>query len=60
MKYLYKSKINKKICGVCGGIAEYFEIDTTVVRLLWVLLCCMCGLGVLAYFIMALVMPYEQ
>ena len=37
-KKLRKSKTEKKICGVCGGIAEYFNIDPTIVRLIWVLL----------------------
>lgn len=58
MKRLYKSRTNKKICGVCGGIAEYFEIDPTVMRLLW-LLFCTTGFGVVAYFVAALIMPYE-
>ena len=37
-KKLYRSRFNKKICGVCGGIAEYFGIDPTVVRVIWVIL----------------------
>ena len=56
MKKLYKSKTDKKLCGVCGGIAEYFEIDATIVRLLLVLFTCFGGSGVLAYIIAALVM----
>ncbi len=35
-KRLYKSAVNKKLCGVCGGIAEYFDIDPTIIRLAWV------------------------
>ena len=38
-KRLYKSNENKMVCGVCGGIAEYFDIDPTLVRLGWVLFC---------------------
>lgn len=57
MKKLYKSKIDKKLCGVCGGIAEYFEIDSTLVRLALILLIIFCGTGILAYIIAALVMP---
>ena len=57
MKKLYKSKVDKKLCGVCGGIAEYFEIDSTIVRLAWVLLAIFCGAGILAYIIAAIVMP---
>lgn len=57
MKKLFKSVTDKKVCGVCGGIAEYFEIDSTLVRLAAVLLILFCGCGLLAYIIAALVMP---
>ena len=60
MKKLYLSATDKKLCGVCGGIAEYFEIDSTVVRLLWVLFVCLGGSGILAYIIAALVMPKRE
>ncbi|MFL0266968.1 PspC domain-containing protein [Candidatus Clostridium radicumherbarum] len=56
-KKLYKSNSNKVIAGVCGGIAEYFDIDPTVVRLGWVLFILLGGCGILAYLIFALVMP---
>lgn len=59
MKKLYRSSTNKKLCGVCGGIAEYFELDPTIVRLLWVLFTLFVGCGILAYIICALVMPKE-
>lgn len=59
MKKLYKSRTDKKLCGVCGGLADYFEIDSTVVRLLWVLFTIFGGAGILAYIIAALVMPNE-
>ena len=60
-KKLYKSYINKKICGVCGGIAEYFGIDPTLVRLAWVLFTLLGGAGILAYIISAIVIPdYPQ
>jgi phage shock protein C len=58
-KRLYKSRTDSKICGVCGGIAEYFDIDSTLVRLGLVIFCCLGGSGVLAYIIAALVMPDE-
>ncbi|MBQ7327002.1 MAG: PspC domain-containing protein [Clostridia bacterium] len=58
-KKLYKSRTDKKICGVCGGIAKYLEIDSTIVRLILVLSVLCAGVGVLAYFVAALVMPYE-
>ncbi len=56
---LYRSKTDKKILGVCGGIAEYFGIDSTVVRLILVLAVIFAGVGLLAYLIAALVMPVK-
>ena len=55
MKKLYKSN-DRKLCGVCGGIAEYFNIDPTVVRLIWVVFTLLGGSGVLAYIIAAVIM----
>ena len=54
-KRLYKSN-NKKICGVCGGIGEYLNIDPTVIRLLWILFTFAAGGGIIAYIIAAIVM----
>ena len=59
-KRLYKIEEEKKLCGVCGGIAEYFNIDPTVVRLLWVFLVLCAGTGILAYFVAAIIMPYKS
>ena len=56
-KKLTRSKTDRKILGVCGGIAEYFDIDSTLVRVGWILITLFHGLGVLAYFICALAMP---
>ncbi len=56
-KKLYKSVADKKVCGVCGGIAEYFEMDSTLVRLAWVLFTLFGGCGIIAYIVAALVMP---
>ena len=56
-KKLYKSDSDKKICGVCGGIAEYFDMDPTVIRLIWVLAVLFAGCGILAYIIAAIIMP---
>lgn len=56
-KKLYKIENGKKLCGVCGGIAEYFDIDPTIVRLLWVFLIFCVGTGILAYIVAALIMP---
>lgn len=59
MKKLYRDPINKSICGVCSGIANYLNVDTTVIRLLWVLVIFFCGFGILAYFICALIIPMD-
>ena len=56
-KRLYKSNNNKMIDGVCGGIAEYFGIDPTLVRLGWAMFCVLGGSGVLAYIVAAIVIP---
>ena len=56
-KKLYKSSTDKKLAGVCGGIAEYFNIDSTLVRLGWVLFSLLGGSGLLAYIIAAIIMP---
>ncbi len=57
-KHLSKSAVNKMICGVCGGIGEYFNIDPTVIRLIWVILSiCGVGSGLLVYIIAAIIMP---
>ena len=56
-KKLYNSNENKMVDGVCGGIAEYFGIDPTLVRLGWVLFCALGGSGFLAYISAALIIP---
>lgn len=57
-KKLYRSRFNKKICGVCGGIAEYFGIDPTVVRVIWVILAFLPVLPmIIIYIILAFVIP---
>ncbi len=61
-KRLYKSTSDKKICGVCGGIGNYLNIDPTVIRLIWVLLVIAGGTGILAYILAAIIMedePYD-
>lgn len=55
-KKLYKSNVDKKIDGVCGGIGQYFGIDSTIIRLIWVFLVFCVGTGILAYIVCALVM----
>lgn len=59
-KRLYKSDNEKMISGVCGGIAEYFDIDPTLVRLVWAILCMLGGSGFLAYIIAAIIIPCES
>ena len=53
MKKLCRSKTDRKVAGVCGGIAEYLDISSTLVRVLFVF----SGIGIIAYFIIALIMP---
>ena len=57
MKKLYRSNTNRKLCGVCGGLAEYFDIDSTIIRLIFVFLTLFGGGGLLIYLICALVIP---
>ncbi len=59
MKRLTRSTTNRTIAGVCAGIAEYFEIDPTLVRVGWVLLSLFGGTGVLAYIVCARIIPEE-
>lgn len=58
-KKLYKSSKNKMIDGVCAGIAEYFNVDPTLVRLGAVVLTCIGGGGILAYIICAVIIPRD-
>ncbi len=56
-KKLYRSVSDKKIAGVCGGIAEYFETDSTLIRLALVVFCLLGGSGILFYLIALIIMP---
>lgn len=56
-KKLTKSSTEKKLAGVCGGIAEYANIDPTIVRLIWVAFSLAGGAGLLAYIVAALIIP---
>lgn len=58
-KRLYKSNRNRMLCGVCGGIAEYFGLDPTLVRLGWIVFSALAGSGLLAYIIAAIVIPRD-
>lgn len=59
-KRLYKIEDGKMIDGVCGGIAEYFNVDPTLIRLGWIILAFCAGGGILAYIIAAIVMPKKS
>ena len=59
-KRLYKSSTDKKVCGVCGGIANYFDVDPTVISLIWVIFTLVGGSGLIAYIIAAIIMPDEM
>lgn len=56
-KRLTRSSTDKKIAGVCGGLADYFDIDPTLIRVLWLLLVLCGGTGVLAYLILWIALP---
>ena len=56
-KRLYRSGKDKILCGVCGGIGEYLNIDLTIVRLLWILSILGFGTGLLAYLIACIIIP---
>lgn len=58
-KRLYRVNEGKILCGVCMGLSEYFEIDVTIVRLLWVFISLVYGSGILLYIIAALIMPIK-
>ena len=60
MKKIYRSSTDKMFAGVCGGIAEYFEIDSTLVRLGLVAFSILGGSGILAYIVAAIVIPGEN
>jgi phage shock protein C len=59
-KKLFRSKKNKVIAGVCGGIGEYFNVDPVLIRLLWVVFTLMYGAGILAYIIAWIIIPKER
>ena len=57
-KKLYRSATDKKIAGVCGGLAKYLNVDATIIRVIWALIA-LGGAGILAYLICALIIPEE-
>jgi phage shock protein C len=56
---LYRSKTNRKLAGVCGGLAQYFNIDATVIRVLFVLLAVLGGSSLVLYLAMWIIVPNE-
>jgi phage shock protein C len=58
-KKLYRSKKNRKIAGICGGIAEYFDIDPTIIRLIALILVLSAGGGIIVYLIGWIIVPEE-
>ncbi len=60
-KKLYRTRDDKRVCGVCGGLANYFNIDPVIVRLLWAVLTVLTGgfMGVILYVICVFVIPQE-
>lgn len=59
-KRLYRSAVDRKICGVCGGLADYFGLDSTLVRLAFIALAVLgFSTGIILYILAAIVMPDE-
>lgn len=56
-KRLYRSASDRMLLGVCGGIGEYLNVDSTIVRLLWAILVFWGGIGILAYLVAAVIIP---
>ncbi|GAA0674878.1 MULTISPECIES: PspC domain-containing protein [Clostridium] len=56
-KKLYKNRQNKMLCGVCSGVSDYLNLDVSIIRILWTLLCLTYGSGVILYFVCALILP---
>ncbi|MCR4764859.1 MAG: PspC domain-containing protein [Bacteroidaceae bacterium] len=59
-KKLRRSRTDKMVAGVCGGLGKYFALDPTILRVVFVLLLIFAGTGLLAYLVMWLVIPYEN
>ncbi|MCB8569062.1 PspC domain-containing protein [Faecalibacillus faecis] len=58
-KKLYRSRKDKMLAGICGGLAEYFDVDPSLVRLASVLLCLYAGTGLLVYILAAIIIPED-
>lgn len=56
-KKIYRIEEGKMVAGVCGGVAEYFDMDVTIVRIIWAVVAVCWGIGIAAYIICALLLP---
>ncbi len=59
-KRLYRSRTDRMIWGVCGGLSKYFDVDPTIIRVIFIVLTVISGFGIIAYIILALVVPLEN
>lgn len=59
-KRLYRSRKDKMLAGICGGLAEYFAVDPSLVRIACVLLCLYAGTGLLVYILAAIIIPEDS
>ncbi len=60
MKKLYRSRHDRRICGVCGGLANYLSVDSTLIRVIAVISLCLSGMGFFVYMVMAVIVPLEN
>ncbi len=60
IKRLHRSKEDRIIAGICGGLGEYMKVDPVIVRLIWVILFLVCGVGGLAYLLAWIIIPLEK
>ena len=58
-KRIYRSRNEKEIAGVCGGLGEYFGIDRVLIRIVWVVTVICAGTGILAYILAGILIPRE-
>ncbi len=59
MRRLYRSSENRLLGGVCGGVADYFNVDPTLIRLAWILFIGLAGTGLLAYLLCCFIIPND-
>jgi phage shock protein C len=59
VRKLYRSRTNRRVAGVCGGLAEHFNMDATLIRVLFVVLAILGGSGIIIYIAMWIIVPQE-